>query len=161
MVRAAGDLERANPYIREARREDLSRILELLAADQLGRGRETVTEPPAPEYIAAFDAITADPRSHLLVLEVDGVVVGTLQLNYLPGLSRRGSERAQIEAVRVAEEMRGQGLGRVLVAYAIERARERGCSLVQLTTDLRRQDAHRFYESLGFTHTHAGMKLYL
>jgi GNAT superfamily N-acetyltransferase len=101
----------------------------------------------------------ADPRTQLVVLEVDGQVVGTLQLNFLPGLSRRGSERAQIEGVRVARTMRGRGLGRFLVEWAIEQARSRGCRLVQLTTDLRREDAHRFYESLGFVHSHAGMKL--
>lgn len=145
--------------IRDARREDLPRILALLAADQIGHGREVVSDPPLPEYEVAFESIDADPRSRLLVLEVQGTVLGTLQLNFLPGLSRRGAERAQIEAVRIAEGHRGQGLGRLLVGAAIRHARERGCGLVQLTSDLRREDARRFYQSLGFVHSHAGMKL--
>lgn len=152
-------MSNAQPAIRDARRDDLPRIVELLAADQIGKHRESVTDPPAPEYYAAFDAMELDPRTRLLVVEWDGQVVGTLQLNFLPGLSRRGAERAQIEAVRIAEEVRGQGLGRLLVEVAIQLARERGCRLVQLTSDLRREDARRFYTSLGFVHSHAGMKL--
>lgn len=145
--------------VRAARRDDVPRIIELLAEDQLGSTREDPSLPLAPEYSAAFDAMEADPRTQLVVLELDGQVVGTLQLNFLPGPSRRGSERAQIEGVRVARTMRSRGLGRFLVEWAIEQARRRGCRLVQLTTDLRREDAHRFYESLGFIHSHAGMKL--
>ena len=147
------------PVIRIAQRGDVPRIVELLADDQLGMDRDDASLPLAPEYYAAFDAITTDPRTRLLVLEVQQRVVGTLQLTFLPGLSRRGAERAQIEAVRIADDMRGHGLGRVLMESAIEQARDHGCRLVQLTTDLRRDQAHRFYESLGFVHTHAGMKL--
>jgi GNAT superfamily N-acetyltransferase len=149
------------PLIRDARRADLPRIVELLAADQIGKHREAVSEPLDPEYYAAFDAMEADPRTRLLVIEMQGRVVGTLQLNFLPGLSRRGAERAQIEAVRIAEEVRGLGLGHALMHAAIEQARQHGCRLIQLTTDLRREDAHRFYRSFGFVHTHAGMKLLL
>jgi GNAT superfamily N-acetyltransferase len=149
------------PVIRDARRDDLPRIVELLAADQLGKHREDASLPLAPEYYAAFDAMVADPRTRLLVVEAQQRVIGTLQLNFLPGLSRRGAERAQIEAVRIADDMRGRGLGRLLMSEAIEQARLRGCRLVQLTTDLQREEAHRFYQSLGFVHTHAGMKLAL
>jgi GNAT superfamily N-acetyltransferase len=145
--------------IRDARREDLPRIIELLAADQLGKRCEVVGDPPLAEYVSAFDIIVSDPRTRLLVLEFEGQVVGTLQLNFLPGLSRRGAERAQIEAVRIADGYRGRGLGRRLMEAAIAMARARGCRLVQLTSDLRREDARRFYLSLGFVHSHAGMKL--
>jgi GNAT superfamily N-acetyltransferase len=92
---------------------------------------------------------------------VDGAVVGTLQLSFLPHVVRRGGERAQIEAVRVASSSRGSGLGRELLTWAVEQARERGCAVVQLTTDATRSDAHRLYESLGFTASHIGMKLSL
>jgi ribosomal protein S18 acetylase RimI-like enzyme len=154
-------MDNAAAVIRDARREDLPRIIELLAADQLGRQREVVSDPPLPEYVAAFDAIVSDSKARLLVLELEGQVVGTLQMNFLPGLSRRGAERAQLEAVRVAEGYRGRGLGRRMVEEAIAMARARGCRLVQLTSDLRREDAQRFYRSLGFVHSHAGMKLSL
>jgi GNAT superfamily N-acetyltransferase len=152
------DSANPDPVIRVAQSGDVPRIVELLAADQLGTHREDASLPLAPEYYAAFDAIAADPRTRLLVLEVQQRVVGTLQLNFLPGLSRRGAERAHVEAVRIAPDMRGRGLGRLLMASAIEQARQQGCCLVQLTTDLRREGAHRFYESMGFVHTHAGMK---
>ena len=93
--------------------------------------------------------------------DLDGEVVGTMQLTFMPSLSRRGGERAEIEAVRVAASQRGAGLGRRMIGWAVDEARARGCALVQLTTDKRRADAHRFYESLGFTATHEGMKLTL
>lgn len=145
--------------LRRARKADLPRILALLVDDQLGATRENLDDP-AP-YERAFDAIDGDP-SHLLVVgELGGDVVATFQLSYLPGLSRQGSWRAQIEAVRVSGALRGQGVGALMIEWAIEEARERGCSLVQLTTDKSRSSAHRFYERLGFVASHEGMKLKL
>lgn len=145
--------------IREAREVDLPAIVRLLADDELGRARERVEEPPVPAYLAAFRAIDGDPRHELLVVELAGEVVATAQLSFLPGLSHQGTERAQIEAVRVASDRRGAGIGRALLEWMIRRAEARGCRLVQLTTDKRRPDARRFYESLGFAASHEGMKL--
>ncbi|MFK0041877.1 GNAT family N-acetyltransferase [Paenarthrobacter sp. NPDC090517] len=145
--------------LRRARRSDLPRILALLADDQLGATRERADD--LVPYERAFDAIDADPAHLLVVGELDGDVVATFQLSYLPGLSRKGSWRAQIEAVRVSEVLRGQGVGALMIRWAIEQARERGCSLVQLTTDKSRVSAHRFYERLGFVASHEGMKLTL
>jgi GNAT superfamily N-acetyltransferase len=142
--------------LREARREDVREIVQLLADDVLGAGREG---PVDDAYLTAFEQIEADPRNRLLVAERDGRVVGTLQLTMLPGLSRHGMLRGQIEAVRVAADQRGQRLGRRLIEWAIEVARGQGCGLVQLTSDKQRPDAIRFYESLGFTASHEGLKL--
>ena len=144
---------------RDAELRDLSAIVALYADDVLGATREQPGEPLSPRYLEAFAEIDADPRHRLVVVEDDGAVVATLQLSFLPHLVRGGGERAQVEAVRVAASHRGSGLGRELVGWAVEQARERGCVLVQLTTDATRPDAHRFYESLGFTATHVGMKL--
>jgi GNAT superfamily N-acetyltransferase len=149
-----------DPRFRRARREDVPAIVRLLADDPLGASRETLGEAELPEaYWRAFDAIAADPRQLLVVAELDGRVVGTLQLSFIPSLTYRGGERAQIEAVRIGAGSRGRGLGRVMVRWAIEQARLRGCRLVQLTTDRRRPDALRFYESLGFRASHTGLKL--
>lgn len=138
---------------------DLPEVVALLAADQLGVHRE-VADDLGP-YRAAFDAIAADP-AHLLVVAVDaGRVVATMQLSFIPGLARRGAWRAQIEAVRVHAEVRNRGMGAQVIGWAIEESRRRGCALVQLTTDKRRADAHRFYERLGFVASHEGMKLAL
>ena len=145
--------------LRRARRGDLPRILALLADDQLGAVRESADDP-AP-YERAFDAIDADPAHLLVVGELDGEVVATFQVSYIPGLSRKGSWRSQIEAVRVSGELRGQGVGALMIQWAIDQARERGCSLIQLTTDKSRVAAHRFYERLGFVASHEGMKLKL
>jgi len=128
----------------------------LLADDAIGAGREADVDDA---YWTAFDEVTADPRSRLIVAELDGRVAGTLQLTVLPGLSRHGMLRAQIEAVRVARPHRGQGVGRTMIEWAVRAARERGCGLVQLTSDKRRGDAVRFYESMGFTASHEGLKL--
>jgi GNAT superfamily N-acetyltransferase len=145
---------------RRAQRGDLPRLLELLADDVLGKNREGVGSDD-PAYIRAFDAIDRDPNQMLLVAEFDGRVVGMLQITYLPGLSRRGAWRANIEAVRVDSDMRGRGIGAWLMARALEHARKRGCRLAQLTSDKRRTDAHRFYARLGFTDSHDGYKLVL
>ncbi|HEX2771055.1 MAG TPA: GNAT family N-acetyltransferase [Micromonosporaceae bacterium] len=146
---------------REARRTDVPAIVALLADDPLGGGREAVGEDVDAAYWRAFDAIDADERNALIVADHDGEVVGTIQLTFIPGLSRHGAERAQIEGVRVRADQRGSGLGRQMIEWAIDQARERGCRLVQLTTDKSRTDAHRFYASLGFVASHEGMKISL
>jgi GNAT superfamily N-acetyltransferase len=145
--------------LREAVPDDLPDLIALLAADQLGVHREAADDPEP--YRAAFAAITADPAHLLVVADDAGRVVGTMQLSFLPGLARRGAWRAQIEAVRVHEAVRSRGLGAQMIGWAIEEGRRRGCALVQLTTDKRRTDAHRFYERLGFVASHEGMKLAL
>jgi GNAT superfamily N-acetyltransferase len=147
--------------IRPALRRDLGPVVRLLANDPLGSKREIDSDPPARCYVDAFEAMEADPRNALMVAERAGEIVGCLQLTFIPGLSRMGMERAQIESVRVAESMRGEGLGQRLFEWAIERARERGCGLVQLTTDASRDSAHGFYRALGFVPSHVGMKLAL
>jgi GNAT superfamily N-acetyltransferase len=145
--------------IRDATADDLPRIVAMYADDALGSGRESATDPLPDSYWRAFREIDADPRHRLVVAEdVDGEVVATLQLSYLPQLSHRGSERAQIDSVRVTSTRRGGGIGRTLMRWAIDEAAHRGCSTVQLTTNAQRHDAHRFYESLGFTASHVGMK---
>lgn len=146
-------------HIARADRSDLPAIVALLTDDPLGSGREN---PDDPAYAHAFDAITEDPAQLLVVaLTPDDRVVGTLQLTFVPGLSRRGTLRAQIESVRVAEAERGSGLGTALFEWAIGRAREQGAGLVQLTTDKSRPRARAFYERLGFVASHDGMKLSL
>lgn len=142
---------------RSAVETDLPAIVALLADDVIGAGRENATASDA--YVTAFREVTADPRNHLVVADVDGEVAGTLQVTYIPGISRMGAERAQIEGVRVAAAHRSRGLGREMINWAVGQAKARGCGLVQLTSDKRRSDAIRFYESLGFEATHEGMKL--
>jgi len=143
---------------RVARREDVPAIVALLEDDAVAASRRQAGAV-APDYEHAFDAIDADPRNWLIVAESGGVTVGTLQITYIPSLSRQGSERAQIEAVRIRSDLRGQGIGGRMMEWAIGQAKERGCRLVQLTTDKRRTAAHRFYATLGFKSSHDGMKL--
>ena len=149
------------PTIRRAKAADLDAIVALLADDVLGRERENPGPPLDPCYAEAFAAIERDPNQFLAVAEEGGAIVACLQLSFLPGLSRRGLWRGQIESVRVASSRRGSGLGRKLFEWAIKECRRRGCGLVQLTTDKARPDARRFYESLGFVASHEGMKLAL
>ena len=154
-------VEPATLKFRRARRSDVTAIVRMLAADTLGAQREDCTDPLPPEYFAAFDAINADPAHELIVAEIDTQLVGTLQLSFLPSLSHRGALRAQIEAVRVDASLRGRGIGRQVLEWALARARERGCAMVQLSSDLSRLDAQRFYAQLGFVASHVGMKLKL
>lgn len=148
--------------LRRATAEDVPAIVGMLADDELGAGRDGISNDGDLEtYLRAFDAIDSDP-AQLLVVAADGLsVVGTMQLSFLPGLSRRGSLRAQIEAVRAAALYRGSGLGTAMISWAIAEARRRECAMVQLTTDKSRTDAHRFYARLGFVASHEGMKLAL
>jgi GNAT superfamily N-acetyltransferase len=156
-VETAGTGAGSQPaLLREARREDVPEIVALLADDAIGAGREG---PADDAYYAAFELIAADPGNQLLVAEADGRIVGTLQLTIIPGLSRHGMLRAQIEGVRVSSDQRGRGLGQAMIEWAIDAARGQGCGLVQLTSDKRRPDAVRFYQSLGFTASHEGLKL--
>ncbi len=149
------------PVFRDARRDDLAAVVRLYADDELGAARELVADPPAEEYLRAFEEIDRDPRHRLVVVEDGGELVATLQLSFLPHLARRGGERAQVEAVRVRADRRGTGLGEAVLRWAVDQARARGCRLVQLTTDATRADARRFYERLGFEASHVGMKLRL
>jgi GNAT superfamily N-acetyltransferase len=144
---------------RDATRADLPTIVQMLAADQLGATRETVSEPLADAYVAAFERIEADANNRLIVADDDGRVVGCLQLTYIPGLSFSGGIRAEIEGVRVHQRVRGQGVGHKMIGFAIDEARRHGCRLVQLTTNNVRKDAQRFYQDLGFVASHVGMKM--
>ncbi|MDX3576512.1 MULTISPECIES: GNAT family N-acetyltransferase [unclassified Streptomyces] len=149
-----GDLE-----IRAAVAEDVPAIVCMLADDPLGAQRES-PEDLGP-YLAALERLTADPNQRLVVAVREGRVVGTLQLTIVPGLSRRGATRSIIEGVRVHADERGSGLGTRFIEWAIEESRKENCQLVQLTSDVTRTDAHRFYERLGFTASHVGFKLQL
>jgi GNAT superfamily N-acetyltransferase len=146
---------------RRAQEADIPAIIALLADDVLGRQREDASSPPNPDYVAAFRAIDADPNQLQTVAVLDGEVIGTLQLTFIPGLARKGAVRGQIEAVRIAAAHRGSGLGQQMFEWAIAQCRARGCSLVQLTTDRERPNAHRFYEKLGFVGSHIGYKMAL
>lgn len=149
-------------HFRKAEETDLPAIVAMLADDALGRTREVVSDPVDSRYLEAFRAIKADPNQCLAVgVDEADEVVGCLQISFLPGLSRLGLWRGQIESVRVAASQRGKGVGREMIIWAIDECRKRGCGAVQLTSDNRRDDAHRFYESLGFEKSHAGFKLEL
>jgi ribosomal protein S18 acetylase RimI-like enzyme len=146
---------------RRATRNDVPQIVRLLADDPLGSQREHFADPLPNSYYDAFAAISADLNNELIVVENGGAVVGMLQLTFIPYLNYRGSWRALIESVHVASSLRGQGVGTALMRWAIARSQERGCRIVQLTTDKTRAKAKRFYEKLGFRASHEGMKLHL
>ncbi|MCX8282137.1 GNAT family N-acetyltransferase [Phyllobacterium sp. 0TCS1.6C] len=149
------------PRFRTAERADLPAIVAMLADDELGKSRERVSDPVDPAYQAAFEAIEADRNQALVVADDAGAIVGCLQLSFIPGLSRLGMWRGQIESVRIASSHRGAGIGRRMIRHAIDMARARNCRLVQLTSDKARPEAIRFYEELGFTASHEGLKLNL
>jgi len=137
---------------------DLDGIIALLIDDAIAQSRPGYIEAVTPEVRAAFVHIQGDPDDEIWVGERDGEIVATLQLTILSGLSRGGMRRALVEAVRVRADLRGKNIGEQLVQVAMDRARERGCAIIQLTSDLRRTEAHRFYARLGFAASHAGMK---
>lgn len=148
-----------NLNFREATEADIPNLVNLLADDELGAGREDVSIPVNEKYLAAFQSIDNDPNNELMVVECDAQLVGMMQLTFIPYLTHTGSWRCLIEGVRISREYRGHGLGREFISWAIDRAKHRHCSIVQLTSDKQRPGALRFYESLGFRATHEGFKL--
>ncbi len=143
---------------RYAAEADLPAIVALLADDEFGENREQSGATVAPEYVEAFSQMQKMPGNRILLAEQDGKIVAALHLAFVPGLSRKGTKRAIIEAVRVASDARGQNIGTAIMKQAISESRAAGCKLVQLTSDKRRARAHLFYRRLGFEQSHIGFK---
>jgi len=155
-------IEKQHLFLRKATQKDLSKIVEMLADDELGTTRENYQEPLPVEYVHAFENILSDRNQELIVVENKHTgIIGTLQLSFIQYLTYQGGIRAQIEAVRIRKDVRGIGIGKAMFEWAINRAKERNAHLLQLTTDKKRPDAIRFYENLGFKATHEGMKIHL
>lgn len=154
-------MTRPNIRFRLAKRADLPAIVRMLAEDDLGSQRERYEDPLPEAYYVAFEQIDRNPNHELIVAEKDGEVIGTLHLMFLPSISFRGGLRAQIESVRVDKRFQSQGIGSAMMKWSMQRAKQRGAYVVQLTTHKTRVDAHRFYERLGFQGSHLGMKLSL
>jgi GNAT superfamily N-acetyltransferase len=146
---------------REATKSDISIIVEMIADDELGEKRENFQYPLPTKYLEAFEKINADKNQELIVVENDNAeIIGTLQLSFIQYLTYQGGIRAQIEAVRIKKDKRGLGIGKKMLEWAINRAKERNAHLLQLTSDKKRPEAIRFYENLGFKATHEGMKIH-
>ena len=146
---------------RNATKSDVPTIIELLADDKLGSKREKAKGESLDPYYSAFLEIESDKNNELIIVEFENEVVGTFQLTFIPSLTRQGRKRAQIEGVRVKSSRRGTGVGRKMFEWAIQRSKEVGCKMAQLTSDKKRPEAHKFYSSLGFQPTHEGYKLVL
>ena len=150
---------KAKLSFREATEEDLDSIVAMLADDALGATRERYENPLPNSYQEAFRAIASDPNNELIVACHGTEIIGVQQITFTPYITYQGGWRATIEGVRTSASVRGEGVGTKLIQWAIERAKERSCHLIQLTTDKKREDALRFYERLGFQATHEGMKM--
>ncbi|MGO4292458.1 GNAT family N-acetyltransferase [Chitinophaga sp. RAB17] len=146
---------------RLATKEDIPDIVSMLADDALGADRENPDNALSDKYQKAFERIAADSNLELTVVEMNGESVATFQLSFIQYLVNEGGLRAQVEAVRTHSKYRGQGIGKRVFEYIVNRAKEKGAYMVQLTSDKKRVDAIRFYESVGFKATHEGMKMRL
>jgi GNAT superfamily N-acetyltransferase len=146
---------------RKAKESDVSKIVEMIADDELGKKRENFQKPLPKEYLNAFEKINSDENQELIVVENENSeIIGTLQLSFIQYLTYHGGIRAQIEAVRIRKDKRGIGIGKIMFEWAINRAKEQNAHLLQLTTDKKRPKAIKFYEDLGFKTTHEGMKMH-
>ena len=147
---------------RKATEKDVTAIVEMLADDALGKTRENYQDPLSKEYLNAFSNINSDPNQELIVVENEyKEIIGTMQLTFIQYLTYRGGIRAQIEAVRIKKDQRGKGIGKTMFEWVINRAKERKAHVLQPTTDKQRPEAIKFYEDLGFTSTHEGMKMHI
>lgn len=147
--------------IRAARRDDVPAIAALFAADGLGGHGDTNDPAALPRYHAAFDRIAASPGDTLYVAELEGEVVGTFQTTLTTTMTGRGSTSLTIEAVQTRADMRGRGIGEAMIRFAVERGREAGARMAQLSSNAVRVDAHRFYRRLGFEQSHVAFKMKL
>lgn len=154
-------MENKKVTFRNAQAKDLDLIVQMLADDILGNTRERYEQPLPESYLNAFKAIESDPNNELIVACFGDEIVGVQQITFTPYLTRQGGWRATIEGVRIASATRGKGIGSNLIEHAVQRAKERGCHIVQLTTDKKREEALQFYERLGFEASHEGLKLRL
>ena len=140
---------------------DVPTLVQMLADDPLGKQRENWGDPLPQPYRDAFSAIDRDPNNELILAIHGERIVGFLQITFIPYFTYQGRWRALVEGVRVQRAYRSRGIGRQILQWAIQRARQRGCHLIQLTSDKQRPGAIKFYESLGFVASHEGMKLHL
>lgn len=139
-----------NLTFRKAKKDDLEKIMLMLADDFLGGPREELTSPLPQCYEDAFLQIDQDPTTLLVVVEKDQKLIGTMQLIFIPGLSFKGRSKMKIEAVRVDSNLRGLGIGKIMMDFAIAKSKEMGCGAIQLVTSIERKDTHRFYHKIGF-----------
>lgn len=144
---------------RLAQKDDLIDIVRMLSDDTLGASREKFEPILSGNYLKAFENISNDTNQELTIVEMNGEKVGTYQLTFIQYLTHQGGLRAQIEAVRISSNYRGKGIGTDIFKYIIERAKQKGCFMLQLTSDKQRPKAIKFYETIGFVATHEGMKL--
>ncbi|MBP6952306.1 MAG: GNAT family N-acetyltransferase [Alphaproteobacteria bacterium] len=147
--------------LRHATEADLPEIVCLLAEDELGSTREFLSDPLLPSYRRAFHAIMEDKNQVILVVDYHEKVIGICHLTFMPSLSFKGSWRLNIENIHIDKKFQNQGVGTWMLQKAIHKGREKGCNIVQLTTNKIRSRSKIFYEKLGFTASHEGMKLYL
>jgi GNAT superfamily N-acetyltransferase len=146
--------------LRRAASADADAVIALLADDPISSSRGDVADAAdRPLYTRALEEILAEPSNDLLVVDLDGTVVATLQLTSIPGMARRGARRLLVEAVRVRHDLRSTGIGSAVMRWVTDAAAPAlDATLVQLTSDAARVDAHRFYERLGFVGSHRGFK---
>ena len=148
--------------VREAAMSDLAALLPLL--DQL---RENSSRPERPgeeltwRHERALAEILGSPHLTILVADVDGAIRGTCALAFLPNINHAAMSYCILENMVVDQSARGSGVGKALIDRAVELARLKGCYKLSLTSNLKREDAHRFYESAGLTHSHKGFTIYL
>jgi GNAT superfamily N-acetyltransferase len=161
MSAAPGNRAHAPVTIRQAREADVPAIMAMFATDTEGGHGDTDDPAALPDYLAAYRRIEASPNDTLYVAEIAGLVVGTFQTTLVTSMTARGSSNLIVEAVHTRADMRGRGIGEVMMRHAIADAKARGARLVQLSSNRARAGAHRFYERLGFAPTHLGFKLRL
>jgi GNAT superfamily N-acetyltransferase len=134
--------------IRSATEQDIPRLLELYK--QLSFEPDKYKAAPEADCRQVLKQIKKSPNAGLLVAEVDDAVVGTTFMAILPGFAHKTAPFCVVEYVVVDETLRSQGVGKALMDYCKERAKEAGCYKIILTSDKRRDRAHKFYRNMEF-----------
>lgn len=132
--------------IREAREADLPLILPLYG--QLGMDDGSVLT--LEEARKLFRRLQSYPDYKLFIAAAGGEILGVFAMIIMDNLGHRGAPSALVEDVVVRQEWRQRGIGREMMRFAMNRAREKGCYKLVLSSNKNREEAHRFYENLGF-----------
>ncbi len=133
-------------HIRKATQADLPSLLELYRVFD-GKDDPPFALPAAEKIFARMESY---PNYAVYLAEREGEIAGTFALLIMDNLAHHGAAEGIVENVVVPPQFQSQGIGKLMMEYAMQICAEAGCYKLVLSSNIQRERAHQFYESLGF-----------